>query len=407
MSANPIREDDVLDAAVQGMLQAAAATSPPDDLLDRITAAGPAGEVARPRLFWPSWVRSPLRPLVRCAAAAVLILLLWQVADHLGLFRAGVAFADVVQRLRQTHSVFFRQTIMIEGQKAAVLNCTLADPGLMRMMGGPANIIVTFDESRSAGLMLLTEQKKAIAFTTAADIPKEITKVIDWYRSLRQAQDHSVQDLGPRKIGDRATFGFRVKKKTGQDANFWSNYDVWVDSWTRLPVRADVDMAVQGLKSHLVLDDFAFDEPLAADLFSLTPPPGYTVAAKFELTLPTADDLVFMLRTAADLNGKVFPDDLSIKTLQEKIFVKASEERMQPGGPDFAAGLKMTNGLMFMHQWQTEGDWRYLGKGVKLGDASRIVCAWRKRGDREFRAVFGDLQIRNVPEAALAGKSNS
>jgi hypothetical protein len=98
MSANPAREDDVLDTAVKAMLQAAAATSPPDELLTRIAASGPAGEIARPRLFWPSWVRRPLRPLVRCAAAAVLLLLLWQAAEYFGLFQPGPAIADVVER---------------------------------------------------------------------------------------------------------------------------------------------------------------------------------------------------------------------------------------------------------------------------------------------------------------------
>ncbi len=408
MTAKPINDDDVLDTAVQGLLQAAAATSPPKELLARIEAAGPAGEIARPRPFSPSWVRRPLRPLVRCAAAAVLLLLLWQVAEYSGLFRPDPAFADVVQRLQKTHSIFFRMTATIEDQKPMVMNFTLADPGLMRIQSsyGSASTILTFDESRSTGLLLFTDQKKAIALTTAADVPKETRAAIDWYRSLRQAQNHSVQDLGPRKIDDRATFGFRVKKKSGQDFNVWTDYDVWVDRHTRLPVQAEASMTIQSLKAHVVLDEFAFDADLDPALFSLIPPAGFTVTAKTELTMPTAEDLVSILRTVAKLNNGLFPDNVELKTLQN-ILTKTPNDRAVPDGADFSAAMKMTNGLMFMHLRQSDSDWRYLGKGVKLGDASRVVCAWRKRGESEFRAVFGDLQIRNVPEASLASKSKS
>jgi outer membrane lipoprotein-sorting protein len=400
-----MQNDDVLDAAVQSMLRAAAATSPPEDLVAQIEAAGPVGEVPRPRLFWPVWARRPLRPLLRCAAAAVLLLLLWQTAEYL--LRPGLAFADVAKRLQQTHSVFFRMTMTID-EKPAVINYTLAEPGLMRIqMGAPANTILTFDESRSTGLLLLSDEKKAIALTTAADVPKETASAIAWYRSLRQAQDHSVQDLGPRKIGDKTTFGFRVKKKTAQDLNVWTDYDVWVDRRTALPVQAETSIKVGEIKAGVVLDNFVFDADVPPTLFSLTPPAGYTVVAKTELTMPTESDLVFMLRMTADLNSKVFPDDVSLKTLQQ-IYMQQSKSKWpgqkRPTGPDFAAVMKMTNGLTFIHLRQADSDWRYLGKGVRLGDASRIVCAWRKKGERDFRVVLGDLRIRNASEAELTEK---
>jgi len=284
------------------------------------------------------------------------------------------------------------------------MNYTLAEPGLMRIhMSAPANSILTFDESRSAGLLLLSDQKKAITLTTAADVLKENASAIAWYRSLRQAQDNSVEDLGPRQLGDRATFGFRVKKKAAQDFNVWNDFNVWVDRKTKLPVQAEASMTVQGLKVRVVLDEFVFDAEVAPTLFSLTPPVGYTVTAKTELTMPTEDDFVRILRMAADLNGGVFPDDLELKTLH-RILTKMPESGTGPGEPDFAASLGMTNGLIFMHLRETEGDWRYAGKGVKLGDASRIVCAWRKTGDHEYRAVYGDLQIRNVQEREVTGK---
>jgi len=39
---------------------------------------------------------------------------------------------------------------------------------------------------------------------------------------------------------------------------------------------------------------------------------------------------------------------------------------------------------------------RYLGKGVKLGDGERIVCFYKLKGAAKHRAVFGDLTVKDV-----------
>jgi hypothetical protein len=35
-----------------------------------------------------------------------------------------------------------------------------------------------------------------------------------------------------------------------------------------------------------------------------------------------------------------------------------------------------------------------------------VICAWRKKGEGEYRAVFGDLQTRNISEAQLSAKQH-
>jgi hypothetical protein len=239
--------------------------------------------------------------------------------------------------------------------------------------------------------------------TTAPDVPRETNSVIAWYRSLRQAQDHSVSDLGPRQIGDRATFGFRVQKKQEKDLGTGTAYDVWVDRKTSLPLRAEANLTLPGHKAHIVLEEFAFDAKVPATLFSLTPPAGYTITAEAELKMPAENDLVSFLRKTAELNDGRFPEDLEFKTVQ-KILDRSPKTRALPGSPDFNEVMKLTNGLLFMHLRQKDSDWRYLGQGVRLGDASHVVCAWRKKGDSEYRAVFGDLRMRNVQEAQITAK---
>ena len=51
---------------------------------------------------------------------------------------------------------------------------------------------------------------------------------------------------------------------------------------------------------------------------------------------------------------------------------------------------------VFITQQIAEGSWKYLGKGVKLGDKDRIVCWYRPKGSRTYRVVYGDLSVKDV-----------
>ena len=53
----------------------------------------------------------------------------------------------------------------------------------------------------------------------------------------------------------------------------------------------------------------------------------------------------------------------------------------------------------FVEDHTVEKSFRYLGKGVKLGDKDRIVC-WYKLKDAKdantYRVVYGDLSVKDV-----------
>ena len=44
---------------------------------------------------------------------------------------------------------------------------------------------------------------------------------------------------------------------------------------------------------------------------------------------------------------------------------------------------------------------RYVGVGVKLGAADRIVCWYKLKTTDKYRAVFGDLTVRDVAPKEL------
>ena len=53
---------------------------------------------------------------------------------------------------------------------------------------------------------------------------------------------------------------------------------------------------------------------------------------------------------------------------------------------------------------QVENSFRYLGKGIRLGDKDRIVC-WYKLKDAKnpniYRVIYGDLSVKDVAAEAL------
>jgi hypothetical protein len=55
----------------------------------------------------------------------------------------------------------------------------------------------------------------------------------------------------------------------------------------------------------------------------------------------------------------------------------------------------------FVQDSVVEGSFRYLGKGVKLGDVDRIVCWYRLKGADTYRVVYGDLRAKDISPEAL------
>jgi hypothetical protein len=58
-----------------------------------------------------------------------------------------------------------------------------------------------------------------------------------------------------------------------------------------------------------------------------------------------------------------------------------------------------------LHQYRMDetvpGTFRYLGKGVKLGDKDRIVCWYKPKDTPNYHVVYGDLSVKDVTADAL------
>jgi outer membrane lipoprotein-sorting protein len=384
----PSRTDDVLEAAVFALRETPIPSGPPAAVLAAAAALGDG-----PATVPGPWFRFR-RPLVRLVAAAAVLAALGLAVGRYGL-GGGVAFADVAAHFRQARTLFFRLTVTAEARPAVTMKYTLAAPSSLRLRtGGPADAVLTFDLTRSEGLVLLPGTKQAIKLTSADGLPDGAAPVAEMIRSLREFAQDSVDDLGPRAIDGKPAVGFRVRRQ-GQA------FDVWADPKTRAPVRVEATLTLLGQSAKAVLDEFAFDGELDPALFSLVPPAGYTVVAagNVEIKEPGEQDLVYLLREIATRAGGRFPDTLDAAALQAAY---KDEPKPKDRGAMLGPTLKLTRALLFIHFRQAGDGWRYAGKGVRLGDAARVVAAWKKPGGG-WRAVYGDLSVRDVDASAVSG----
>jgi hypothetical protein len=50
----------------------------------------------------------------------------------------------------------------------------------------------------------------------------------------------------------------------------------------------------------------------------------------------------------------------------------------------------------FANEYTVGGRFRYLGQGVRLGSADRIVLCYKLKSTGTYRAVYGDLTVKDI-----------
>ena len=163
-----------------------------------------------------------------------------------------------------------------------------------------------------------------------------------------------------------------------------------------------------------MMRDIVLDAKVDDSLFSLKAPEGYSVKHE-RASHVTEQEMLDYLGAFVEFNDRAFPDEAfpayykldkenaalgkpaSQQTAIEKKYV-AMSLRYQSMGTPFDFFRTTGNWFRVTHDF-VEDSFRYLGKGVKLGEKDRIVC-WYKLKDAKdantYRVVYGDLSVKNV-----------
>ena len=235
----------------------------------------------------------------------------------------------------------------------------------------------------------------------------------------KELEDPNLQWVHTRKTAAGEANIFRLARRDQANGRDWST-DFWIDKKTKQLVEihspgADIydpekdparntppekqwSLTIPGHVEH----DIVFDADLDDSLFRLEPPEGYTVKVQRRGQV-TEKEMIDFLGIMADFNDKTFPDQPFISNDRvNKAWNKprkdrtAAEQKLVEMTDYYTAKFQRNPVSLFIEDHAVENSLRYLGKGVKLGDKGRIVCWYKLKGANTYRAVYGDLSVKDV-----------
>jgi hypothetical protein len=240
---------------------------------------------------------------------------------------------------------------------------------------------------------------------------------------MEEMKDRNLEWIGRRTTDHGEANVFRAAFRSKADNRDWS-YDFWVDAKTKRLVAmyvpgADIfdpenDPARHNPPEHewsltestaYARHHIEFDAEVDGSLFTLEPSEGYAVTIESRAWV-TEEEMVDWLGLLAEYYEGTFPDealppfDVSterLNAIRDKANRTPVERRLLDTVDHYVmAGL---NGMPVVHFFEDHAEkdsFRYLGKGVRLGDGDRIVCWYRFKGSPVYRAVYGDLSVGDV-----------
>ena len=335
-------------------------------------------------------------PVTKIAAAAVII-----IAVLIGLNIVGTstpAFAEIVKPFLTARTASFKMTMEVEGVPTQTFDCLYAEPVRMRQTNHEQGGIVISDFQQGKIVTLMPAQNKAV-IVELENMPEDqsnfnmFSEIRKHIQEAQQTQDESVQFLGEKEIDGLTVIGYHVQKPA-------VDITVWADPQTKLPV----EMTTTSGPTTYTMTDIVFDVELDESLFNLEIPDGYTVhTMQVDASEPTEKDLIEMFRIWAEHMDGNLPSALKMNTIME--FMQYQRKKMKEQGiePTEKAMLemqktiqKMSRGGMFVQALPSESDWHYVGKDLKFGEAEKPIFWYRPEGSETYRAVYGDLAVKNV-----------
>lgn len=343
-----------------------------------------------------NWRTIMSHPASRWSAAAALVIALLSV----GWFFAGgpttKALADFAEPLLNAKTAKFKLTARADGKVVAVGNFLVSGPRMrteMEQPGQDRKQIDIVDETSDRSLTLIPSEKRA-EITRYKNRP-ESAKTGGFLQESRKMLLESETDgkstresLGDREVDGLKLVGYRI-------ANPTMTLEIWGDPATGLP-----HSIIQSMSAYpsitSTMSDFEFDEPFDESLLSLVPPAGYQVSErKLEMSLPTEVDLIAALRSAAEINGNLFPDALNMEIGHKLVnaFRSSNDAKLTADKLDQTSQeltTKIVRGFVFAINL-SEDKRHYAGKGVKLGTPNTVLFWYQLEGKDTYRVIYADL----------------
>ena len=349
--------------------------------------AGPRA-AKHPLRIWSTIMKN--RNLRYSAAAAVIV-----IAAIIGLapFLGGsVTFAEVVKPILNAHTIVF-DLVIGNDEDSAVMHEEVQGSLIRRAISNMPAMVMVIDLENNKLLALDTAGKTA-GYVPLGQVGNKTQNYIEAVREIvtKLQNRPDIEKLPEREIDGKRAIGFK-------GSNDRERLTVWADPRTKLPIRVELQLG----QMYAIFKNFEFDpqiEPISMDI-----PAGYT-QDKEQLDLSDADeqDLIESLRIwAKHLLDGAFPDTIGTEAYMKQAGVLGHKiptldipdsEKEQVGG-------QFGKGMIFLQNFEFGGKWGYAGKGVKLGDADKVVLWYQPEGSDAYRAIYGDLRAADIAQENL------
>jgi outer membrane lipoprotein-sorting protein len=335
----------------------------------------------------------PITKLAIAAAVVIAALIVFQSNQFV-----TPTFAQVIKPLFEAQTIVFDFVVGKEDDpKTTVIHDIVKGQMIRRTISTLPNTTMIIDIDGKRMLNLEKQSKGALYSDITGSLEEGTRSFLKFIReTLTRVQSYpgfKPKELPEKEFDGRELIGFLSENPNERIV-------VWADPKTALPVRIEMKMGPQ----DIVLKNFEFDILVDDELVSMDIPAGYTISKKqLDLSNPTEEDFVAILGVIARdvLNGQ-FPDNLTtqefmslIVPLQQALGKKGvSQEEGEKIGESYAKGMV----FMQLFELHHKGTCKYLGKGVKYGDASKAVFWYKFKDAQTWRVVYGDMTVKDAAE---------
>jgi hypothetical protein len=383
------------------------------------------------------WSRRRLLSLSLALAASFLVaMFIWPFSNKSSAYAQTIPGIDQVKQLTWTVTVYIRYTSQ-DGQrtwiqKEEILNAFRA-PGLFRetRLGSDGQVVrvATSNAQTRQTLLEIPSEKKAVLKAADSNITAKapfeyIGKIIREQKSEGEWLVRSVKLMGEMQLDGRNANMVRAVLQSGASRNR-SRSDFFFDLQSKalLGVWAPNDPA-DDFESFPDLNNpkeqawskmmpiaalyhkIEVDSKLTAVDFSLDPQSGYSLEKLMAPTI-SEEDMLAYLRAVAEFQDCTLPETIDHSGVDREKLDASYAEPETSRSKEANAMINLVDKFRMREIYeppmvrfvrdQTEPDsFHYVGSGIKLGSAEEIVCWYRLKGASRYRAVYGDLQVRDV-----------
>ena len=308
------------------------------------------------------------------------------------------AYADAVKQLKSARTLVYTHLIYTEDRAEPIKTKEyVAADG--RQRSEQDNTVTIFDENRNIRITLIVDSKIAIMMPPRKmTIPMpRATSSRDWIEQLTKLSDKPDRELGEQTVDGRRVIGFEASL-------VGVKYTLWLDAKSKTIAK------IEGHSAHgrIVKDamtDFQFDLPLDEALFSYEVPAGYKIHVPSDTPYvrPSEANVLNALRLYTQKSGGKFPKNLTDWHDLSDLFLTPVERLVAwDKSPAFQEISEQTAATRsFLRDFSLK-DFAYLGNGLTTQDTQSIIL-WYKTKDGPYRAIYGDLSVKEITKDKLAG----